>query len=105
MVTVVNNDVPAIDFGDVKVPTFKPDNVGTVLPGNVVFYTHEFVPQSTGSVTFSSVNSILSTTGWTQVLYQDADCNGTLNGAEGSAPVGANLPTVSGTAICVINNR
>ncbi|CAA6823188.1 MAG: Unknown protein [uncultured Thiotrichaceae bacterium] len=101
---VVNNvDVTGVDFGDVKKPTFKPDNSGTILPGNVLLYRHEFVPLSTGSVSFSSANAIPATSGWSQVLYQDADCNGELNGHETAAPVGADLVTTAGTAICLIN--
>ncbi|CAA6824106.1 MAG: Unknown protein [uncultured Thiotrichaceae bacterium] len=101
---VSNADITGVDFGDVKEPSFKPDHVGTVLPGNVVLYAHEFVSQSTGTVTFTSANSTPATAGWSQVLYQDTDCNGELNGSEGNAEIEGDVIVAGvGNPVCVIN--
>jgi len=101
--SVVDAEVTGKDFGDVKSPLFSPDHSGTVQPGNTVFYTHKFVPKSTGTVTFTSGNTGVVTAGWSNVIYQDTDCNGKLNGAEGNAPVAANLATIAGQEICLLN--
>ncbi len=101
--SVVDAEITGKDFGDVKAPLFTPDHSGTVPPSNVIYYAHKFTPKSTGVVTFVSNNSGGVTTGWSNVLYQDADCNGKLEGAEANAPIATNLPTTAGQNICLIN--
>ncbi len=101
--SVIDAEVTGKDFGDVKDPLFTPDHSGTVLPGNVVFYTHKFTAKTTGIVNFSSNNSGGTTTGWSSILYQDANCNGKLDGTEANAPVAANLATTAKQNICLIN--
>ncbi|MEE9303916.1 MAG: GEVED domain-containing protein [Thiotrichaceae bacterium] len=101
--TLSNADITGNDFGDVSVPLFAPDHSGTVLPGDVVFYTHTFTPKSTGSVNLTLTNSTAAITGWTAILYQDTNCNGQLDGVEGDNPVGSNLATLADTPICLIN--
>jgi len=101
--TVSNAEVTGKDFGDVSNPLFNPNHSGTVLAGNVVFYTHTFTPKSTGSVTFNNTNSTPATTGWSSLLYHDENCNAKLDGTEANAPIGTNLATTAGTAICLIN--
>lgn len=101
--TVSNNSLSNQNFGDLKEPTFSPDHSGTVLPGNVVYYAHRFQAYSAGTLTFTSNNSASTTPGWSNVLYQDSDCNGSLDGAEGNAPIANNITTSAGTDICLIN--
>jgi uncharacterized repeat protein (TIGR01451 family) len=40
--------------------------------------------------------------GWTQVIYRDTDCSGTLNGAEGAAPLAGAVAVVAGSTVCII---
>jgi len=52
-------------------------------PGSTVFYAHAFVAGSGGQVTFSLAGSATpSAPAWTQVLYQDSNCNGVLDSGE-----------------------
>jgi uncharacterized repeat protein (TIGR01451 family) len=102
-ITVTNSNISQQDFGDVALPTFMPNHTGTVLADNVVFYTHQFMPKSTGSVTFSSNNSGNITAGWSSILYEDTNCNGTLEGAEANTPILAALITSADTKLCIIN--
>ncbi|HIO93530.1 MAG TPA: hypothetical protein EYG68_11920, partial [Leucothrix mucor] len=88
-------------FGDINDPTFIPNNSGTVLAGNVVFYSHKFTPPSTGTVNFNATNTAPVTAGWSNVIYQDTDCNGKLDAGE--VAVTANLATTANTPICLIN--
>jgi hypothetical protein len=101
--SVVSADITGKDFGDIKNPLFTPNHTGTVLAGNVVFYTHQFTANSTGSVNFTASNTGNTTTGWSSALYHDANCNGILDGAESNALIVANLATVAGQTICLIN--
>lgn len=101
-VAVVAADVTGIDFGDVKSPSFSPDHTGTILPGNVTFYAHQFLPQSTGSVVFATANNTPATAGWSSVVYQDSNCNGQLDSAEITAPV-SSVNTTANTKVCLIN--
>ena len=101
--SVVDAEITGKDFGDVKAPTFAPDHSGTVLAGNVEFYAHKFTAKSTSVVNFTSSNSGGATAGWSSVIYQDMDCNGQLDGVDGSTPVTSNLATIEGQEICLIN--
>lgn len=101
--SVVNAEVDGKDFGDVREPGFSPDHSGTILAGNVAFYTHQFVAKSTGTVNFNTSNSSSITPGWSSILYQDTNCNNHLDGIEANAPAGTNLATVAGQKICLIN--
>ena len=68
-----------------------------------MFYNHQLTANSTGNVSFSVSNTGNVTTGWSSALYQDVNCNSTLDGAEGSTLITANLPTMAGQTICLIN--
>jgi uncharacterized repeat protein (TIGR01451 family) len=101
--SVVDAEITGKDFGDVQSPIFSPNHSGTVLAGNVIFYTHTFLPKSTGTVNFSATSSTPQTSGWSSVIYQDANCNGKLDGADANAPIASNIATLANTKICLIN--
>ncbi len=101
--SVVDAEITGKDFGDIGIPTFSPDHSGTVLAGNVVFYTHSFTPKSTGTVNFSANSSIPATSGWSSIIFQDSNCNGKLDGAEASTPISSNIATTANNKICLIN--
>src|SRR6185312_15175123 len=72
-VSVASTAVPAVN-------TFAPDNAQTGTPGTTIFYAHTFNAGSAGSVAFSTANvTTPAIAGWTQAIYRDSDCSGTLN--------------------------
>jgi uncharacterized repeat protein (TIGR01451 family) len=90
-----------VNFGDIPLNRFGPDNQQFGLPGGVVIYVHTFTAGSAGQVTFVSSNQPNpSLPGWTQVLYRDADCDGELGSAD---PVLLN-PIVlgAGEQVCIL---
>lgn len=101
--TVTNQDIHGKDFGDALKPLFKPDNSGTVLPDNVIFYTHQFTAQSSGKLSFSVNSQSGATPGWSSTLYQDANCNNQMDAGEGNAPVSGVTSVVAGDVVCLLN--
>ncbi|WP_281271815.1 GEVED domain-containing protein [Leucothrix pacifica] len=96
---VTTSDITDKDFGEVKPPVFEPDNSSQILPGNVLFYAHRFSTPTQGTVSFTSVSGNNATTGWASLIYQDTNCNGKLDGAEGSAPMqGEKVSTIIRTS-------
>ncbi|MGH8433833.1 MAG: hypothetical protein ACRERX_05005 [Pseudomonas sp.] len=72
--------------------TLAPNGAQTAQPGTTVFYAHTFQTGSGGQVTFSLANAATpSSPAWSQVLYQDSNCNGVLDAGEPqvTAPVTA----------------
>ena len=85
------------------VNSFAPDNAQTGNPGTIVYYAHTFNAGSAGSVVFSTTNvTTPAVAGWTQTIYRDTDCSGTLNGAEGAAPLVGAVAVGAGAAVCII---
>ena len=80
-----------VNFADVSDNRFDTDGQQTALPGAVVFYPHSFVAGSGGQVSFVITGQVSNPviSGWNNVIYLDANCNGTLDSGEniGSAPV------------------
>ncbi len=102
-ITVANDHIINQDFGDVLLPRFSPNNADTILPGNVVFYAHTFTAQSNGTVNFTATNTGGTTVGWSNIIYQDSDCNGKLDGTEANAPIAADIAVTSSHNVCLIN--
>lgn len=115
--TVFGSDISGQDFGEVagisdpgapsKTGTgiaFEPDHQSEILPGNTAFYAHTLTSEAKGAVRFTGSGSGNTTNGWSHTLYRDSDCNGTLNGTEGTAPInGLNLGVSAGGRMCIIN--
>jgi uncharacterized repeat protein (TIGR01451 family) len=101
-----NGNNSAFDVTNVSaaaVNTFGPDNALTGLPGSTVFYAHTFHAGSAGNVAFSTTHvTTPAVAGWNQVIYQDTDCSGTLNGTEGSTPLSGAVPVAAGANVCII---
>ncbi len=90
-----------IQFGDVPVNTLSTDGAQTALAGSVVSYAHTYVATSAGSVVFTTsaaANPAIS--GWSEVLYRDTNCNGSLD--VGEPVVNAALALVAGDQICIL---
>ncbi len=83
-------------------PRFSPSHNGVVLPNNTVFYTHTFISNNNGIVTFTESNFPMGNV-WTSIIYQDNDCNGKLSSAEANSPIVNDLATSENTKICLIN--
>ena len=101
--SVIDAEITGKDFADVENPTFSPNHSGTVLAGNVIFYTHTFTPKNTGTVNFSANSTTPTTSGWSSIIFQDTNCNRKLDGAEASAPIANNIATTANSKICLIN--
>lgn len=115
-VTVTTSDIIGQNFGEVAGTNsstsgntgvgirFEPNQQSEVLPGNVVFYTHVFSTEADGSVRFNTAESGNTVTGWTHTVYQDNNCNGTLDGVEGNTPItGVNIGLPEGGRLCLID--
>lgn len=72
-----------IDFANVQASVFLTDGSQTVLPGATAFFQHSFEAKTSGSVIFttSSANNPSNIT-WPVVLYNDLNCNGTVESGE-----------------------
>lgn len=86
-----------VNFGDVPVNRFAANGLQSGLPGNVLFYPHQFDAGSGGTVLFSAV----STPAWPTILYRDLNCNGAIDATD--TVISAALTVVAGGQICVIN--
>jgi uncharacterized repeat protein (TIGR01451 family) len=85
------------------VNVFQPDGAQTGMPGTVVSYPHTFNAGLAGTVSFStSAIATPAVPGWTQTIYRDLDCNGVLNGAEGSAPLTGSIAVNAGDTVCIV---
>ena len=93
-----------VNFGDVRKIIFEPDHQSGVLPGNVVYYAHQFNSQTAGTVAFTTVADANTADGWSHVIYRDTNCDGILNGTEANIPLeGINLGVPANGRWCVIN--
>ncbi len=90
-----------VNFGLVPPNTLGPDGAQATQPGSTVLYAHAFVAGSGGQVTFSLAGSATpSSPAWTQVLYQDSNCNGVLD--SGEPQIGGSLTVIAGQKVCLI---
>jgi len=90
-----------VNFGLVPPNTLGPDGAQATQPGSIVFYAHAFVAGSGGQVTFSlAASATPSAPSWTQVLYQDSNCNGVLD--SGEPQIGGSLTVSAGQKVCLI---
>jgi uncharacterized repeat protein (TIGR01451 family) len=99
----VNTNYTGVNFGDVPPNTFVNDNQRTILPGSTAFHPHTFTAGTAGTVSFSTANvPTPGLVGWSQFIYRDLNCNGLLDGAEGSSLLIGSVPVVAGSAVCII---
>jgi uncharacterized repeat protein (TIGR01451 family) len=85
------------------VNTFVPDGAQTAMPGTVVFYPHTFTAGQAGSVAFTtSAVQVPAMPGWTQLIYRDTNCNGVLDGAEGSVQLTGPVAMAAGDTVCIV---
>ncbi|RVU83489.1 hypothetical protein EOL70_15740, partial [Leucothrix sargassi] len=115
-VTVSGSNVTNQNFGEVagaNSPTsgntgagiyFTPDNQSVTAPDSVVFYAHKFRSEADGAVRFTTSGSGNVTSGWSDLLYRDSNCNGILDGNEAAQAIaGFNLGVAANSELCLIN--
>ena len=95
-----------LNFGDVDPNTFAADGAKTGLAGNTVAYPHTFTAQTAGSVSFAIASSVASPAlgGWSEKIFADVGCTGTLQ--PGAAllfpPSVPTTVTAAGQQVCII---
>jgi uncharacterized repeat protein (TIGR01451 family) len=88
-------------FGYVPVNGLVPDNAQTAPPGGIVFYAHSFIAGSAGQVSFgTSAIATPALAGWTQVLYLDSACSGSISSAD--PQISAAISVTAGQQVCVL---
>jgi uncharacterized repeat protein (TIGR01451 family) len=83
---------------------FLTDGSQTGAPGTSVLYTHTFNAGTAGTVAFSSTHvASPSVSGWTTQIYRDTNCNGVIDGSEGSTEIsGSMIAVLAGGQVCII---
>ncbi|MDE1953281.1 MAG: DUF11 domain-containing protein [Betaproteobacteria bacterium] len=95
------NTYSGVNFGLAPGNTLGPNGAQAAQPGTTVFYAHTFTAGSGGQVTFSLSNSAApSSPAWSQVLYQDSNCNAVLDAGE--PQITAPITVTAGQKICLI---
>ena len=99
-----NTSYTGINFGDVLANSFAASAVKQAQPGNIVFYAHTYVAQTTGVVSFSaSAVATPALTGWSEVIYRDTNCNGLLDAGESTIVTPATaIAMLAGESACLI---
>ncbi len=95
---VVGTAYANVNFGDVPANQFDTDGRQSVLPGTVAFYPHRYVAGTSGVITFSGTAP--ATAGWSYSLFLDANCDGTINGAD--APIAGGIPVIAAQNVCIL---
>jgi uncharacterized repeat protein (TIGR01451 family) len=86
-----------VNFGDVTVNRFAANEIQSGLPGNVLFYSHQFDAGSGGSIVFSAV----SAPAWPTILYRDLNCNGAVDA--GDTVISAALTVAASAQVCIVD--
>jgi uncharacterized repeat protein (TIGR01451 family) len=99
-----NSAVANVSVSGATVNTFLTDGAQTGMPGSSVLYTHSFNAGSNGAVVFTYIHTPSpSVSGWTVQLYRDNNCNGVLDGADGTVDItGTSYPVTAGQQVCLI---
>ncbi len=93
-------DYSGVNFGDVPPNQWLTDGQQSGLPGSVVWFPHTFVAGSAGTVTFSTTASPSpAVSGWSELLYEDSNCNGTIDSGEGQL---SSVALSAGQQVCVL---
>jgi uncharacterized repeat protein (TIGR01451 family) len=72
-----------VTFAEVPDNSLVNDGQQSGLPGTEVFYAHTFTADTGGTVTLSLANAPTpAIAGWSQTLYRDTNCNGSLDAGE-----------------------
>ncbi|MDB5928500.1 MAG: conserved repeat domain protein, partial [Polaromonas sp.] len=95
-----------LNFGDVDTGTFAPNGSKSGLSDTTVSYPHTFTAGTGGSVSFaiSATTSAPTLTGWSEKIFADLGCTGTLQAgaAQLYPPAVAGTAVTFGQQVCVI---
>ncbi len=99
-----NSAVVNVPVSGATTNTFLTDGVGTGAPGTSVLYTHSFNAGSAGNVSFAATHvSSPVVAGWSVQVYRDNNCNGIIDGVDGSVEISNSAQAVSaGGQVCII---
>lgn len=98
---VAGQSYSGVNFGLVPPNTLAPNGAQSALPGTTLFYAHRFQAGSAGQASFTLASSASpASPAWSQVLYLDSNCDGTLDAAE--PQIAAALTAAAGQALCLI---
>ena len=95
----------ALNFGDVLRNTFGADAAKGATAAGTVSYPHIFSARSGGSVGFAIASSVSTPTltGWSEVIYADPACTGSLQpGVARLYPPTVSTVVTSGQAVCIV---
>ena len=95
------NVYTGVAFGDVPVNGFTPSHQETISAGSAALYPHTFYAGTGGEVTFTTTNTPSPVlTGWSHLLFRDANCNGELEAGE--PQVTGPITTIADQQVCII---
>ena len=98
---VAGNSYTGVNFGLVAPNNLTPNGAQETQPGSSVYYAEIYTAASTGNVVFSITGTPTpSVPGWTQTLYKDTACSGTI--AASDPLISAAVPVVAGQTLCLI---
>ncbi|OYV44963.1 MAG: hypothetical protein B7Z75_02250 [Acidocella sp. 20-57-95] len=98
---VAGSSYTGVNFGLVAPNNLTPNGAQETQPGSSVYYAEIYTAASTGNVLFSITGTPNpSVPGWTQTLYKDAACSGTI--AASDPVISAAVPVVAGQTLCLI---
>jgi len=90
-----------LNFGDVPENAFTTNGQQSAAPGTTLYYPHTFIAGSAGTVTFSTAGvATPSIPGWSEVVHNDANCNGRFDAGEPLITGGVAL--TAGQQLCIL---
>jgi uncharacterized repeat protein (TIGR01451 family) len=87
-------------FGQVPVNTFFANNALSGMPGTSILYPHTFTAFTAGQVTFSTTAASGTPSWFTELIFRDNDCSGTLTGSD--TPLSTAISVNAGDKVCII---
>ena len=98
----VGTSYTGVNFADVQQNVFQTDGLQNGLAGTVLYFPHSFTANTSGTVTFGTTNvAAPANPGWVNTIYRDTNCNGVLDGTEGSATF-SGLAMTAGQSVCIL---
>ncbi len=104
-VTPVSGQVySGLAFGQARKPALAPDHSRSATAGSTLFYPHTFTAYSSGTVSFSTPDLVATPNvpGWNAVLYNDSNCNGTLEQGEPAHTTPVPMDADVANQVCLI---
>ena len=94
-----------LDFGRVRKPVWVADSVADKEPGGVVYHSHRYTPNSSGTLAFALTDesSLPPNSAWQTVLFLDSNCNGSVDDGETAVPSSLSVGVATTPLVCVIS--